>query len=197
MGAATYGPGNKGFKENISPDNPLNAYGLTKTLVDQHINPATVGLKFFNVYGPGENHKGKMASVALHLYKEIKKTGKATLFKSHNNNYADGEQERDFVHVHDAANAVLYFLFNPQISGRYNIGTGQARTFNDLAKSVFKALQKPVNIQYTPTPEHIRQHYQYHTQADLTQLRQAGYKQKFLTLEQGTKQYIQHLEEQE
>ena len=152
------------------------------------------GLKFFNVYGPNECHKGRMASTIFHFFNQIQAYGEVNLFKSHHPNYADGEQMRDFVYVKDVLK-VLWFLFQNYKnvhSGIYNLGTGKARPFNDLVKNVFKNADKPLKINYIPTPEDIRDKYQYFTEADMHKLRSQGYTEAFYSLEEGIEDYSQH-----
>jgi len=208
--AATYGIGELGFDDNEQriPDlKPLNPYGLSKHLFDVFAleqaatPPFWCGLKFFNVYGPNEQHKGRMASVVYHAYHQIKETGKVKLFKSYLTAYKDGEQLRDFIHVDDVVNVCLFWLAqhsegkaNLTNSGIYNLGTGVARSFNDLAKAIFAALGLPVQLEYIPIPEDIRDKYQYFTQAEMGKLEKQGYHQSFLSLEQGVERYVAHLQ---
>lgn len=197
--AATYGDGKTGYKDSheIIPQlQPLNPYGESKNefdkwaLQEEKAPGYWTGIKFFNVFGPNEYHKGRMASVVFHAYRQIKETGKMKLFRSHNPGYKDGEQKRDFIYVQDAVN-VLYFLFQQRVnSGIYNLGTGKARTFNDLAKAVFNAAGIPKHIEYIDTPEDIREKYQYYTEAEMNKLQSAGYTQPFHSLEQGIEDYI-------
>jgi ADP-L-glycero-D-manno-heptose 6-epimerase len=148
-------------------------------------------MKFFNVYGPNEYHKGRMASVIFHAYQQILKTGMVKLFRSHKAGYKDGEQLRDFVFVKDVVD-VMYFLFKRgQVSGLYNLGTGQARSFNDLVRAVFQALDLPENIVYIDTPADIRDKYQYFTEARMEKLRSVGYDTPFYSLEDGVEEYVQ------
>src|SRR5690606_33616878 len=147
--------------------------------------PFWSGLKFFNVYGPGEYHKGRMASVIYHAYRQIKEKGTITLFKSHKTTYADGDQKRDFIYVKDIAQICYWLMYNQPQSGIYNAGTGIARSFNHLAASVFAALDLPTRINYIDTPIDIRAGYQYYTQADMRKLKNAGYTQSFYTLEEA------------
>lgn len=210
--AATYGMGENSFNDNVlllPKLKPLNPYGLSKHLFDlfvldqvkekQH-PPFWCGLKFFNVYGPHEFHKGRMASVVMHAYRQIKDTGKVKLFKSHHPDYKDGEQLRDFIYVDDVADVCLYFLNKHQypaalnVSDIYNLGTGTARSFNDLVKAIFDALQLPPQIEYIPTPEDIRDKYQYFTQAKMDKLKKAGYPLNFTLLEDGVKKYVHFLQ---
>lgn len=197
--AATYGLGEYGYDDDETKLNllkPLNPYGDSKNEFDkwalQQKNAPThwQGLKFFNVYGPNEYHKGRMASVILHAFNQIQITGKVKLFKSHNPKYADGCQLRDFVYVKDVID-VIWFLYNhhPK-NGIYNLGSGQARTFLDLAKATFYALNKPENTEFIDTPVDIRDKYQYFTEANMQKLINAGYKKHFTTLEEGVKDYV-------
>lgn len=198
--AATYGGGEHGYDDDhtIIPQlQPLNPYGWSKQHVDEYIlaqeNAPSfwAGLKFFNVYGPNEYHKGRMASVILHAYKQIKENGSMKLFRSHNAAYADGGQLRDFIYVKDVAEVIIWLLNQKPKSGIYNLGTGKARTFYDLASSVFKALEIPENISYIDTPMDIRDSYQYYTQANMDKLKIAGYNQPFTSLENGITAYVQ------
>ena len=148
------------------------------------------GLRFFNVFGPNEYHKGFGASVPFHSTNQIRETGQIKLFQSHKEGCADGEQERDFVYVKDVCAVVLWFLDHPEANGLYNVGTGKARTFNDLARAIFRALGKTPEIIYIPTPENIRASYQYHTEADLTRLRGVGCDVPFLSLEEAVSDYV-------
>jgi ADP-L-glycero-D-manno-heptose 6-epimerase len=201
--AATYGMGEHGFDDShelVRKLKPLNPYGLSKQLVDVFVldqkeaPPFWAGLKFFNVYGPHENHKGRMASVVYHAYHQIKQTGKVKLFESHNPNYANGEQLRDFIHVDDITEICMYFFNNREQDGIYNAGTGKARSFNALATAIFKALNLPVDISYIPTPMDIRDKYQYYTEAKMDKLLAAGYTHPFFDLEEGVEDYVKYLE---
>lgn len=204
--AATYGLGEQGFSDahtNIADLKPLNPYGLSKQLFDLYVlgqnktPPFWCGLKFFNVYGPYEFHKKRMASVVYHAYNQIKQTGQVKLFKSHRPDFKDGEQLRDFIYVDDVVNVCLFFYHQyrerSDLNGIYNLGTGQARSFNDLARAIFYTLQLPEHIEYVPTPEDIRDKYQYFTEAEMNKLRTAGYSQNFTNLEQGVEKYIHFL----
>jgi ADP-L-glycero-D-manno-heptose 6-epimerase len=154
--------------------------------------PFWAGLKFFNVYGPNEYHKGRMASVIFHAFTQIKSSGKVKLFKSHKPEYKDGGQLRDFVYVNDVV-SICYWLMNEKpASGLYNVGTGIARTFNDLVTAIFKSLDKVPVIEYINTPEDIRDKYQYFTEADISKLRKAGYKEEFYSLEKGVETYVKN-----
>jgi len=197
--AATYGLGEQGFTDEESKMNllkPLNPYGQSKLDFDlwalkQESKPSFwAGFKFFNVYGPNEYHKGRMASVILHAFNQIKLNGNLKLFKSHNPDYQDGEQLRDFVYVKDVVDVLYYFLTHRENSGIYNLGTGKAESFNTLGNAVFKALDLKPNIDYIPTPEDIREKYQYYTCADIDKLKAAGYMHKFKNLEEGTLDYV-------
>jgi ADP-L-glycero-D-manno-heptose 6-epimerase len=197
--AATYGLGEHGYDDNeatIPQLKPLNPYGDSKQAFDvwalqQKEKPFFwAGLKFFNVYGPNEYHKGRMASVVWHAYNQIQKTGKMKLFCSHNPNYKDGEQMRDFVYVKDVVEVCIFLMHHRKDSGIYNLGSGKARTFNDLAKAVFNALNKPVDIEYVDTPADIRDKYQYFTEAGMGKLEGIGYIKELTTLEDGIKEYL-------
>ena len=187
--AATYGMGEFGFDdnhENISSLSPLNPYAIYKNKFDKwilsNINkpPTCVGLKFFNVYGPNEYHKSRMASVIFHAYNQIMKSGQMKLFKSHTKNYSDGEQSRDFIYVKDVVKTLIFFYKNQNNIGIYNLGTGQARSFNDLISITFKAMKKECSISYIDIPIDIRDTYQYYTRAKISKLRNVGYKRKIL-----------------
>lgn len=198
--AATYGLGEQGYtdRHDIVPDlAPLNPYGRSKNDFDiwaldrEQQPPFWAGLKFFNVYGPNEYHKGRMASVIFHTVRQIKATGGMKLFRSHKAGIADGAQSRDFIYIKDVL-SILWFLYQQRpANGLYNVGTGQARTFYDLAASTFRAMQMEPNISFIDTPEDIRDTYQYFTEADMRKLQQAGYHQPFHTLEQGITDYVQ------
>ncbi len=197
--AATYGGGEFGYKDDesiIDQLKPLNPYGISKNEFDkwaitQQQKPYFwAGLKFFNVYGPNEFHKKRMASVIFHSYHQIKETGKIKLFKSHREGISDGEQKRDFIYVKDICDVLFFLMHHRKDSGIYNLGTGEARSFNDLAKSTFKALNINENIEYIDTPEDIRDKYQYFTQADMTKLISIGYTKPFTSLEQGVSDYV-------
>lgn len=199
--AATYGDGSLGYSdahEGVEKFKPLNPYGESKQTFDlwalsQKESPYYwIGLKFFNVYGPNEYHKGRMASVVLHAHKQIQETGKLKLFRSHRDDYDNGEQKRDFVYVKDVVDVMLHLLENRDdaYNGIYNMGTGKARTFNDLASSVFRAMRQPLEIDYIDTPEDIRDKYQYFTEANMEKLRKAGYQKSFTSLEDGVAEYV-------
>jgi ADP-L-glycero-D-manno-heptose 6-epimerase len=154
--------------------------------------PHWYGLKFFNVYGPNEYHKGRMASVIFHAFNQITATGQMKLFRSHNSEYKDGEQLRDFVYVKDVVEVIMFLYRKHPASGIYNLGTGQARTFLDLARTTFKALGKPESISFIDTPADIRDKYQYFTEANMTKLKDAGYDKPFTSLEDGVTDYVQN-----
>ena len=197
--AATYGMGELGYNDSheiLEELKPLNPYGESKNEFDkwalkQEKKPHFwAGFKFFNVYGPGEYHKSRMASVVLHAYNQITKTGKMNLFRSHNPNYTDGGQLRDFVYVKDLVEVLFFFLLNRKNSGIYNLGTGKAESFLQLAQSVFKSLDIPENISYIDTPLDIRDKYQYYTCAEISKLRAGGYDKAFMDLETGVNDYV-------
>lgn len=197
--AATYGLGELGYIDDhkiISKLKPLNPYGESKNEFDIWVlkqkkkPPFWAGLKFFNVYGPNEYHKDRMASVVIHAYDQVKSTGKVKLFKSHNPDFKDGKQLRDFIYVKDVVDVVFYLMKNQPESGIYNLGTGKARTFVDLASATFAALQTDPKIEFIDTPEDIRNKYQYFTEARMDKLRNAGYSEKFTSLEAGINEYV-------
>lgn len=197
--AATYGDGKHGYSDMLFEDlQPLNAYAHSKHDVDlwilaQKNKPQHwAGFKFFNVYGPNEYHKGRMASVVWHAYHEILRSGYITLFRSHHPDYTDGGQMRDFVYVKDVCEVLIFFMEKKPASDIYNLGTGQAATFLQLAESVIKAINHKVPIRYIDTPEKLRPNYQYFTQADMTKLRATGYSQPFADIEEGVRDYVQH-----
>lgn len=198
--AATYGMGENGFSDTTDPNilKPLNPYGISKNEFDkwmlaQERKPFFwAGFKFFNVYGPNEYHKGRMASVIMHAFNQINATGMLKLFRSHRPDYADGQQSRDFVYVKDVVDVLIYFMETRKHSGIYNLGTGKARPFNDLGKATFAAMGLEPNITYIDTPADIRDKYQYFTEADITSLRGAGYNGEFHSLEDGVKDYVQN-----
>lgn len=199
--AATYGLGELGYDDHekkIPLLKPLNPYGDSKNEFDiwaleQEKKPYFwAGLKFFNVYGPNEYHKGRMASVIFHTFNQIQKTGSMKLFQSHNPEFKDGEQMRDFVYIKDVVNVLYFFMHHRKDSGIYNLGTGKARTFLDLAKNTFKALNKEADISFIPTPEDIRDKYQYFTEANMNKLRSIGYSQDFHSLEEGVSDYVRN-----
>ena len=199
--AATYGMGEHGYEDDntlCTKLKPLNPYGRSKNDFDiwamqQAVKPPFwYGLKFFNVYGPNEYHKSRMASVVMHAYKQIKETGQMNLFMSHRDDIAHGHQARDFIYVKDVVKMCLFFLDEIPESGLYNIGTGQARTFLDLVNAVFDSLGLEAKIHFIPTPEDIRDTYQYFTEAKMDKLRQAGYLASFSSLEEGVDDYVQN-----
>jgi ADP-L-glycero-D-manno-heptose 6-epimerase len=200
--AATYGAGELGYKddESVIPQlKPLNPYGESKNEFDQWVLEQQeqpffwAGLKFFNVYGWGEHHKGRMASVIWHAYHQIKQTSKMRLFRSHNPDFNDGEQMRDFVFVEDVAAVCLWLMHHRKNSGIYNLGSGKARTFKALVTAVFTNLELPVDIEFIDTPADIRDKYQYFTEADMSKLRRIGYDQSFTELEDGVAHYVKRL----
>lgn len=199
--AATYGLGEYGYDDNeaeLAKLRPLNPYGDSKNDFDiwalqQEEKPFFwAGLKFFNVYGPNEYHKGRMASVIWHAFNQITANGGLRLFKSHKIDYADGEQMRDFIYVKDLIDVCVFLMEHRKNSGIYNLGTGIARSFNALGTSTFVALDKPVQINYIDTPVDIRDTYQYFTEANMSKLRSIGYNEAFYTLEEGVKDYVQN-----
>ena len=199
--AATYGLGEFGYNDDhdiVEKLVPLNPYGESKNDFDKWAlkskkqPPRWAGLKFFNVYGPNEYHKGRMASVMLHAYGQIKDTGKVKLFKSHNPKYKHGEQLRDFVYVKDVVDVILFLMKDGPGSGLYNLGTGKARTFVDLANATFAALELEPNIEFIDTPEDIRDKYQYFTEANMDKLRSIGYDKDFTSLELGVNDYVRN-----
>ena len=215
--AATYGGGELGYKDDHELPfklNPLNPYGRSKNEFDKwalgrshdpsgvetrhalslqnSVPPFWAGLKFFNVYGPNEYHKARMASVIFHSFNQIQSSGKVKLFKSHKPGYKDGEQLRDFVYVKDVVD-ICYWLMNEKpASGLYNLGTGKARTFRDLVTAIFKSLGKEPSIEYIDTPIDIRDKYQYFTEADMSKLQKAGYREEFYSLEEGVETYVKN-----
>ncbi len=214
--AATYGSGELGYSDDHSIINdlkPLNPYGVSKNEFDKWVlekvkdedplkvttaPPAWAGLKFFNVYGPNEYHKGRMASVIFHSHNQIIEKGFVKLFKSHKKGYKDGEQLRDFIYVKDVLKICFWFLecWNSDpvifVSGIYNVGTGEARAFNDLVKSTFHGVDSNTEIQYIDMPEDIRETYQYYTQAEMKKLRDAGYSDSVYSLEDGVEEYVRN-----
>lgn len=199
--AATYGGGELGYKdahELCFQLQPLNPYGVSKNEFDKWVlhqedhPPFWAGLKFFNVYGPNEYHKGRMASVIWHSFNQIKKEGLVKLFKSHRPDFKDGQQLRDFVYVKDVLAVCYWLLQNQPASGIYNLGTGQARAFEDLVKATFAGLDKTPVIQFIDMPEDIRDKYQYFTEANMNKLRAAGYSAAFHSLEEGVQDYVRN-----
>jgi len=197
--AATYGDGRRGYDDDPArlPDlRPLNMYGFSKHLFDlwawrEGLLDRIVGLKFFNVYGPGEDHKGEMRSVIHKAYGQILEHGRVRLFRSYRPEYPDGGQVRDFVFVDDAVAVTLFFLDHPELGGIYNCGTGKARTWLDLARGVFAAMGREPEIEFIDMPPELRDRYQYHTEADLARLRAAGYDRPFTELEDGIRAYVE------
>ncbi|WP_448530517.1 ADP-glyceromanno-heptose 6-epimerase [Raineya sp.] len=199
--AATYGLGEFGYDDDESKIKllkPLNPYGQSKQDFDiwalaQAQKPFFwAGLKFFNVYGPNEYHKGRMASVVFHAFRQIQETGTVTLFRSHNPDFLDGQQKRDFIYVKDVTEVCMFLMKNRKNSGIYNLGTGKARTFLDLAKNTFKAMGKEPQIKFIDTPLDIRDKYQYFTEANMRKLKSVGYLKPFTSLEEGIKDYVQN-----
>lgn len=196
--AATYGDGSQGFSDNhdgISKLRPLNAYGYSKQIFDlwalkRGLLTKIVGLKYFNVFGPREWHKGDMRSMVLKAYEQIKRDGKIRLFKSYNVNYRDGEQLRDFIYIKDAVDMTIFFMEKPKINGIFNVGTGIPRSWNDLAQAVFSSLGLKPKIEYIEMPEELRGKYQYYTKAEMEKLFLAGYNQSIMTLEDAVKDYV-------
>lgn len=199
--AATYGDGEFGYDDDASRLHllqPMNPYGRSKNefdkwaLAQEKQPPFWAGLKFFNVYGPNEYHKGRMASVILHAYNQIQEKGRVNLFRSHRPDYKDGEQKRDFIYVKDLCSVCLFLMHHRKNSGVYNLGSGEARTWNDLVKAIFSALNKPVNIDYIDIPEDIREKYQYFTEANMERLKAIGYTQPFASIEAGVEDYVKN-----
>ncbi len=199
--AATYGLGELGYNDDeqiISELKPLNPYGESKNEFDiwalnQKYKPFFwAGLKFFNVYGPNEFHKGRMASVIFHSFNQIRNTGGMKLFRSHNPVYKDGEQKRDFIYVKDVVEACIFMLHHRKNSGIYNLGSGKSRTFLDLTRAVFRALDIRENISFIDTPEDIRDKYQYFTEANMAKLRSIGFDHDYYSLEEGVEDYVKN-----
>lgn len=196
--AATYGDGSLGYSDDdaLTPRlRPLNMYGYSKQMFDlwllrNKLQNSVVGLKFFNVFGPYEDHKDDMRSVVHKSYQQIQAEGRVGLFKSYRPEYADGGQVRDFIYVRDAVDVVLHFLDDRNVGGIYNCGTGQSRSWLDLATGVFKAMGREPQIDFIEMPDHLRGKYQYHTEADLQKLRRVGYTRNFTSLEDGIKDYV-------
>ena len=199
--AATYGDGSVGYcddEETIRRCLPLNFYGESKQkfdqwILDEGLIDRVAGLKFFNVFGPNEYHKGDMRSVVAKAYPRVAEEGEMSLFKSYNEHYGDGQQKRDFIYVKDAVDIVLFFVDHPCINGIFNAGIGEARTWNDLAEALFAAVGRPSHIDFIEMPEILRLKYQYFTQADMTKLRNAGYTRPFTRLENAVGNYVQYL----
>ncbi|MBN2711035.1 MAG: ADP-glyceromanno-heptose 6-epimerase [Planctomycetes bacterium] len=195
---ATYGGGEAGFSDDdaVTPSlRPINMYGYSKHLFDlwllrNKLTDKVASLKFFNVFGPNEYHKEEMASVIFHSFNRVRESGRIKLFKSANPDYGDGDFKRDFIYVKDCVETMMWLLENPEVNGIYNLGTGNARSWNDLAKAVFAALGKEPQIEYIEMPEHLRDHYQYFTEAKMDKLRAAGYRNEFTSLEDAAKDYI-------
>ncbi len=199
--AATYGMGEFGYDDDhalVKKLKPLNPYGESKNdfdkwvLVQEETPPFWAGLKFFNVYGPNEYHKARMASVIFHAYHQIQNKAYVNLFKSHRNDYEDGMQLRDFVYVKDVVKVILFLMEKKPNSGLYNLGTGKARAFYHLAEATFSALNLKSDIRFIPTPEDIRDKYQYFTEANMQKLRKAGYQEEFYSLEDGVGDYVRN-----
>ena len=199
--AATYGNGERGFSDahqNISRLKPLNLYAWSKHdfdvwVLNQKKSPQFwAGLKFFNVYGPNEYHKGRMASVVLHAFQTIMETGGMKLFKSQREDIPDGEQKRDFVYVDDISEVLLFFLENQKHQGIYNVGTGKARSYLDLTHAVFESMKKDPEIEFVDPPGDLMSRYQYFTEADIQKLRKIGYTRPFVELEKGVSKYVSH-----
>ncbi len=197
--AATYGDGANGMNDGadeLENLRPLNVYGYSKHLFDKYAHrnglfESIVGLKYFNVFGPNENHKGEMRSLVNKAFTQIRETGALQLFKSANPDYKDGEFGRDFVYVKDVVEMTLHFLENPA-SGLFNIGSGETHTWNELAKAIFAALELEPNIEYVEMPEHLRDRYQYHTQADISRIRQTDYDKKMTNLPEAVADYVRN-----
>ena len=198
--AATYGDGAKGFdddEDKLEGLIPLNMYGHSKQMFDlwakrTGLGGSIVGLKYFNVFGPNEYHKGNMRSFVIKAFEQINETSKVKLFKSHHPDYGDGEQLRDFLYIKDCVDMTLFFMDQPGVNGIFNIGTSNARTWNDLAKATFAAMDKKPKIEYIPMPEELQGKYQYFTQADITKIQNAGYTKELTTLEEAIKDYVQN-----
>jgi len=199
--AATYGAGEFGYSDNHELPfklQPLNPYGISKNEFDKwalqqgSAPPFWAGLKFFNVYGPNEYHKGRMASVIWHSFNQVKKDGRVKLFKSHRPDFKDGQQLRDFIYVKDVLKVCYWLMQNSPASGIYNLGTGKARAFEDLVKATFACLDMPAKIDFIDMPGDIRDKYQYFTEADMSKLQHAGYHEPFYSLEKGVTDYVRH-----
>lgn len=196
--AATYGDGSHGYDDDVSRLDalkPLNQYGISKHVFDVwardngHLS-RIAGLKFFNVYGPNEYYKGDMASVAWKSFNAIQATGQFSLFRSHRPDYKDGEQKRDFVYVKDCCEIMWWLLNSPSVNGLFNVGSGLARSWNDLLSAVFSAMKRPWNVQYIDMPPALRNQYQYFTEGPMGKIRAAGYSGKIHTLEEGVSDYV-------
>ena len=198
--AATYGDGTQGFSDDDSTTlslKPLNLYGHSKQVFDlwvlkNKLNDKMVGIKFFNVFGPNEYHKGDMKSVVFKAFCQIREEGRVRLFKSYRPEYKDGEQVRDFIYIKDCADVMWWFLQNPEINGIFNLGTGKARSWNDLARGVFASMGKKPDIEYIEMPEEIKKKYQYFTEAVMEKLRRAKCPVRFRALEEGIEDYIKN-----
>lgn len=196
--AATYGDGGQGYsdRDEFTPSlTPLNMYGYSKHLFDlwvlnNGIEKDVTGIKFFNVFGPNEYHKDDMRSVICKAFPRMRDEGKISLFKSYREEYADGEQKRDFIYIKDAVEVMWYFFSEPKVKGIYNLGTGKARSWNDIANAMFSALGKEPDIEYIEMPAHLKPKYQYFTEADMSKLRDAGCVHEFLSLEESVKDYV-------
>ncbi|MDZ7781058.1 MAG: ADP-glyceromanno-heptose 6-epimerase [Gemmatimonadota bacterium] len=203
--AATYGDGSAGFDDDGSSEAlarllPLNAYGWSKHLFDRWVArevesggatpPQWVGLKFFNVYGPNEYHKGDMRSLVAKAYPGAARGDRATLFRSHDPDYPDGGQMRDFVYVDDCVDVMLWLLEHPEVSGLFNVGTGRAQTWLELMTALYDAVERPLDVRWIDIPEEIRDRYQYFTQAEMGRLRAAGYDRPFRSVEEGVRDYV-------
>lgn len=196
--AATYGDGSKGYldDENIIGNlRPMNGYGFSKQLFDLHALregwlEKIVGLKFFNVFGPNEYHKDTMRSMVCKGFEQIRETGKINLFHSYRDGFMDGEQDRDFIYIKDAVEMVVFIYRHPELHGLFNIGSGAAQTWNTLARTLFDVTEKHRKIQYVPMPEEIKDTYQYHTQADISKLRRAGYEESIMPLSDAVSDYV-------
>jgi len=199
--AATYGGGEFGYKDDHELPfklQPLNPYGESKNEFDKWVLNQTqapdfwAGVKFFNVYGPNEYHKGRMASVIFHCFNQVRETGKMKLFRSHRNDYKDGEQLRDFIYIKDVTEILIFFMKELPKNGLFNIGTGKARSFNDLARNTIQAMNAQAGIEYIDTPEDIRDKYQYFTEADISKLKQTNNRKAFYSLEDGIADYVKN-----
>lgn len=198
--AATYGDGSSGFNDdqsNLELLRPLNMYGYSKHLFDlwakrENLLNKIVGIKYFNVYGPNEYHKGDMRSVVHKAFEQIITTGKVKLFKSLNPKYKDGEQLRDFIYIKDAISMTLHFFEHKEINGIFNVGSGKARTWIDLVTALFNAFGKPINIDFIDLPENLKEKYQYFTEADLSKIRSTGYSNTISSLEDGINDYVKN-----
>jgi ADP-L-glycero-D-manno-heptose 6-epimerase len=197
--AATYGSGEYGYSDDhdlVEKLKPLNPYAESKNDFDKWVLKQGdkpyfwAGLKFFNVYGPNEYHKGRMASVVFHAYKQIQASRQMRLFRSHHPGFRNGEQLRDFIYVSDVTKVIFFFMKNRKKSGIYNLGTGRSRTFIDLASITFKSMKIPCDIEFIDTPADIRDNYQYFTQAEIQKLRSAGYNENFADIEEGIGEYV-------